>query len=126
MRLPRGDVLRTRYVRLPVWIKTALAPLLLMAPMAARYGPAYQSLRQELSRSSAIPDLAEALQLRALQNTIKVAQERSAFYRHRVAEAFGRAIDHRSFSLADLKRLPLLSREEVLTDPESLLVVDPR
>jgi phenylacetate-CoA ligase len=126
LRLPRGDVLRTRYVRLPVWIKTALTPLLLMAPMAVRYGPAYQRLRQELSRSSAIPDLAEALQLKALRNTIEVAQQRSPFHRHRMGEAFGGPVDARSFSLADLRRLPLLSREEVLADPENLLVVDPR
>jgi phenylacetate-CoA ligase len=119
-------VLRTRYVRLPVWIKAALAPLLSMAPMATRYGAAYQRLRGELSRSSAIPDLAEALQLKALRTTIEVAQQRSAFYRHRMAEAFGGAVDHRSFSLADLRHLPLLSREEVMADPESLLVVDPR
>ena len=125
LRLPRGDVLRTRYVRLPVWIKAALAPLLSMAPMATRYGPAYQRLRGEL-RCSAIPDLAEALQLRALRTTIEVAQQRSTFYRHRMAEAFGGAVDHRSFSLADLKQLPLLSREEVMADPESLLVVDAR
>jgi hypothetical protein len=49
LRLLEGDVLRTHCVRLPVWIKTALAPLLSMAPMVTRYGLAYQRLRGELS-----------------------------------------------------------------------------
>jgi phenylacetate-CoA ligase len=126
VQLLRADVLRTRYVRLPVWIKTGLSPFLSLVPIASRYGPAYQKLRRELSLCSAQPDLAQILQLKALRNTIETVQQRSRFYRDRLAKAFGGLVDSRSFGLADLMHLPITSREEVAEDPDGLLVVDPR
>jgi phenylacetate-coenzyme A ligase PaaK-like adenylate-forming protein len=124
--LPNADVLRTRYVRLPGWIRASLSPALSLIPMMARYGPSYESLRLELLRSSGNPELAQTLQLKALRNTIQTVWQRSRFYHDRMAETFGSAVDCQSFGLADLQRLPITTREHVAADPASLLVVHPR
>jgi phenylacetate-CoA ligase len=121
-----ADVLRTRYVRSPAWLKTGLSPVLSLIPMTARYGPAYERLRLDLRRSSADPDLAQALQLEALRHTTRIVLQRSRFYRERMTEVFGGPVDWRSFGHADLRRLPITTREQVAADPGSLLVVHPR
>jgi phenylacetate-CoA ligase len=126
MLLPPADVLRTRYVRLPRWLKAGLAPALSILPLTTRYGAAYVQLRQQLSRAEWDPEFAKAMQTRLLRQVIDAAQRRSRFYRQRFAEAFGGAIESRSLGLEDLARLPILSREQVAADPESLLVVDPQ
>ena len=123
VRPPRADVLRTRYLRLPGYVKAAMAPLVSMLPMKLRYGTAYQSLREELRLSSACPDLAKTAQLKALRKLVEVAQRRSPFYLRRFLKAFGGPVDVASFGLADLERLPVLEREEVGAEPEDLLVV---
>jgi phenylacetate-CoA ligase len=126
LRWLKTDVLRTRYVRLPGWIKTGLSPALSLIPLTARYGPSYQSLRLDLLRSSDKPDLVQALQLRALRTTIRNVLQRSRFYRDRMREVFGGSVDCQSFTVADLQRLPITTRGEVASDPASLLVVHPR
>jgi phenylacetate-CoA ligase len=125
MFLPRTDVLRTRYVRLPRWIKAGLSPALSLIPVQARYGAAYAQLRRRLAGSAADPALAGELQLGLLRRLVATVQSRSPFYRARLAAAFGGALDAEGFGLADLARLPVTTREEVAASPESLLVVDP-
>ena len=126
MRLFKADVLRTRYVRLPRVVKAAVSPMVSLLPMAMRYGAAYRTLRQQLTLSSARPDLVRHLQLSALRTTIDTVQQKSAFYRERLARAFGGPVDSRSFDLSNLACLPVIGRDEVAADPESLLVVDRR
>lgn len=123
VRLLKADVLRTRYVRSPAWLKAALLPLLVPLPMSARYGAAYRSLRRELTLSRSDASLAQRLQQRRLQATIDAAQ-RGRFYRKLVNEVFGGPVDGRSFSLSDLARLPLTARDDVAAGAESFLAVD--
>ena len=124
--MTKTDVLRTRYVRFPAWIKTGLSPFLGLLPMTTRYGAAYVRLRRELKRTSADGELARMLQVDALRNTIDVVQKQSRFYRELMLRTFGGPIDSRSFDLSDLIRLPTTSRENVAEGPENFLVVDPR
>jgi phenylacetate-CoA ligase len=126
VRLLKADVLRTRYVRLPHFVKAGASPVVSLLPMGMRYGRAYQKLRQQLNLSSARPDLARLLQLGALRTMIETVQQKSVFYRERLAKAFGGPVDSRSFDLSDLAYLPVIGREEVAADPESLLVVERR
>jgi phenylacetate-coenzyme A ligase PaaK-like adenylate-forming protein len=93
--------------------------------MTARYGPSYEGLRLDLLRSSEMPGLAQALQLKALRRTIATVLQRSRFYRERMAETFAGSVNCASFNLSDLQRLPITTREQVAADPASLLVVDP-
>src|SRR5215470_16450875 len=124
MLLPKADILRTRYLRLPGWLKTALLPALSLIPMTARYGQAYADLRRQLALSAAEPELAREMQLKCLRSVIESVQRRSPFYRQRLIETFGGPVDPASFGLADLARVPITTREEVALRPESLLVVD--
>ena len=126
MRLLNADVLRTRYVRLPRLVKAGMSPVVSLLPMRTRYGSAYQKLRQQLSMTSARPEFVRLLQLRTLRTVIETVQRRSPFYRERLAKVFGGPVDSRSFNLSDLARLPLVGREDVAADPESLLVVEQR
>jgi phenylacetate-CoA ligase len=126
VRLLRADVLRTRYVRLPRFVKAGVSPMVSLLPMGMRYGAAYHKLRQQLSMTSARPEFVRLLQLRTLRTVIETVQRRSPFYRERLAKVFGGPVDSRSFNLSDLARLPLVGRDDVAADPESLLVVERR
>lgn len=117
------DVVRTKYVRFPRWVKTALSPGLSMLPFSSRFGPRYLRCRENLAAAEVDPDLALRLQTAAIREIVGAAQNRSEFYRERFRSAFGGPVDPNSFEVSDLARLPILGRDEVVADWQRMLVV---
>ncbi len=117
------DVVRTRYVRFPRWLKVALSPGLALLPFSSRFGPRYRECRERLAAAEADPELARRIQAAAMRVIIGAAQSKSDFYRERFRSAFGGAVDPTSFDLCDLTRLPVLGRDEVAANWQRMLVV---
>ncbi|MDH4187500.1 MAG: hypothetical protein OEV08_10910, partial [Nitrospira sp.] len=85
-----------------------------------RYGSAHAHFLAELAESEFLPqDRLEDLQLRRLQALIRHAFETVPFYRE-MSKRLG--IVHQDIaSLADLKKLPVVKKDDLRTDPEQFL-----
>lgn len=85
-----------------------------------RYGSAHARVLTELAQSEFLPqDRLEDLQLRRLQTLVRHAFETVPFYRE-MSKRLGIA-HHDIASLADLKKLPVVKKDDLRTDPERFL-----
>jgi len=116
------DMLRGSYIRSPHWVKRGAAPILSLLPYSLRYGKTYLELRKLISRSEDEADFVEQYQLQLLQSMIADCNNSSSYYQELFKRVFSRMPDASTFSIDDLKSLPVLSREVVQSNAEKLLV----
>lgn len=119
------DTLRGLYIRSPAWIRKSFSPFLSLLPVELAYGATYRQYRRAIARSETDPDFVREYQVRHLRRIVWDCIQRSEFYRERFREAFGGLPNVENFSVADLERLPVLTRDEVREEAERLLVVHP-
>uniref|UniRef100_UPI002629E174 hypothetical protein n=1 Tax=uncultured Thermanaerothrix sp. TaxID=1195149 RepID=UPI002629E174 len=113
------------YVKSPAWMRKSLSGPLSLLPIEFVYGATYRQYRSAIARSESEPEFVRDFQLCSLRQIIRDCIEKSEFYRERFRETFGGLPDVEDFSLADLERLPVLTRDEVRYEVERLLVVHP-
>ena len=105
--------LRTAYVHAPPSARRALSPLLSAIPVRYRFGRTYVAYRDYIVRSRRDKDFVAKWQRDLLRTLAQAAVLRAEHYR-RVARVAGldlSAVD--SFSISDLARFPILTKEEL-------------
>jgi len=118
------DQLRTMYIKSPRWVRQPVALFLSLLPPEWVYGATYHQTRAAIVRSEVDSEFVRAYQTTMLRRIVRLCIERSDFYRARFQDAFGRLPDPVSFTLEDLQRLPVLTKDEIRQTPERLLVVN--
>ena len=107
------DIARGLYVRSPLPLKRAVAPVVALAPTSMKYGRAYRDMRQAIARSTTDSRFAEEQQLTALRRLLASAHAGSPFHRRRIEAAFGAKPDFAAMTLGDLRKLPILTKAEL-------------
>lgn len=117
--------LRGLYPQSPTWVRKCFSPFLALLPPELVYGPTYRRFRLMIANSEVDANFVREFLITSLRDIIQACIDRSEFYRELIRNAFGRIPDVDQFSLEDLKRLPILSKEDVRENADRLLVVDP-
>lgn len=117
------DVARGAYARSPRGVRRALAPLVSLVPTKAKFGSTYQVWRQRIARAAGDPAFANAEHLAALRALLARAHAGSPFYRGLIDAAFGPGFDLSTLVPADLRRLPVLRKEQLREAGETALAV---
>lgn len=117
------DTARGAYVRSPPAVQALLKPLVALVPTQAKFGRTYRDWRARIARASSDPAFAAEQQRAALRALLARAHEGSPFYRDRIAQAFGPGFDARHFDIADLQRLPILTKADLEAAGEAALAV---
>jgi phenylacetate-CoA ligase len=117
------DVMRTRYVDLPRWMRQSVGPVVRLVPTSFRYGPGYKRLRAEIARSRNDAGFVEVFQQLNLRRVLLNAHRGSSFYRALIEDRLGGANAAAQARLDDLARLPILTRQNVVDLGEDLRVV---
>ena len=117
------DVARGAYARSPQLVRRSLAPLVSLVPTGLKFGSTYRRWRTRIARSHAEPAFAAEQHLAGLRQVIGTAYAASPFYRELFAERFGAGFDPTTFEIADLRRLPILRKEEIRDAGDRLLTV---
>jgi phenylacetate-coenzyme A ligase PaaK-like adenylate-forming protein len=107
------DTARGAYVRSPAFVRRSIAPVVSLAPARLKYGAGYRRERERITRAAADPAFAASAHLAALRALLRKAHAGSPFYREQIDKAFGPAFDVTKISLADLRRLPILGKEDL-------------
>jgi phenylacetate-CoA ligase len=118
------DILRTQYLRLPASIKAVIGPVLSIAPLSVRFGRTYITIRGEISRSETDAQFVRQYQLSALRQLLRQASERSRHFSLIIKERFGLGFDPFNFTMSDLSSLPILTKTEIIDDPEGFLIAE--
>ena len=116
------DVLRGLYVRSPRFVREAARPLVALVPTGMKFGKTYAQWRARIARAASDPHYAHEQQLASLRALLAKAHG-SPFYRALIDEAFGPGFDPSAFSPADLRRLPVLGKEQLSKAGEAALAV---
>lgn len=111
------DRLRTRYVDAPPLVRRVAGTLLGSVPVAWRFGRAYLSTLADLRRAEGDAGFVERYQAGKLDALLGACAERSPHYRRVFAEA-GLTRPRAD----DLKRLPILTKEQIRGHEQDLLV----
>lgn len=105
--------LRSAYVRLPPPARRILGPLLSFVPLRYRFGKTYDSYRQSIKRSRHDASFTSQWQLSRLRELIRVASEKSPYYKRLFQKTGLRSESIASFAISDLRKLPILTKDEV-------------
>ncbi len=105
------DVARGAYVRSPPAVRRLLAPMLALAPTRVKVGATYRSWRSRIAMAAEDPVYAGQFHLAALRALLQKAHAGSPFYRESIDRALGPGFDLSTLGLADLRRLPILSKD---------------
>jgi phenylacetate-CoA ligase len=116
------DQLRSQYLRLPLAIKMAIAPVLKTLPVSLRYGSTYRQTRENIVRSETDADFVQGYQRTALQKLLARTLRRSPFISARFGRLLGAELDPFTFELDQLGLLPILMKKEVVDAPEAFCV----
>src|SRR5690606_34912582 len=100
-----------------------LAPLVALVPTRFKYGSAYRTVRAEITQSRDDPAMAAREHLARLRALVGKAHADSPFYRRRIEDALGPAPDLSRLTHADLARLPVLTKAELVAAGEAALTV---
>jgi phenylacetate-CoA ligase len=121
------DIMRTRYLRLPRSIKAAIAPALRLMPASIRFGRTYWNTRQQIVRSETDKQFVNDYQLAALRSLLARAYGRSRYFGRVLDSTFGKSVGHdlEVFEIADLTRLPILTKTQIIEAPDDFLLADP-
>lgn len=117
------DVLRGLYVRSPRFVRDAAKPLVALVPTSMKFGKTYARQREQIAKAAGDPHYAHEHHLSALRALLAKAHRGSPFYRDRLDEALGPAFDLSTFTLADLRRLPILDKDQLRAAGEAALAV---
>jgi len=113
------DTLRGLYVKSPNWLKRSTSPLLAMLPIQLKYGKTYLKYYNDIQKSKTDAEFVREYQLSHLKNIIKLASEKSIYYKEILKE-----INPDTFSFEDLAKIPILDKETVRSSAEELLTID--
>jgi phenylacetate-CoA ligase len=117
------DVARGAYVRSPEVVRRSLAPLVSLVPTRLKFGGNYRQWRERIALASADPAYAAEQHLTSLRAIVGRAHALSPFYRGLIERALGSGFDATTLQLADLRRLPILRKEELRQAGEAALTV---
>ncbi len=118
-----GDVLRGAYVRSPARLRRLAGPILARLPVRWRYGGTYVALRKAIARSETDADFVARYHAEKLRRIVALCVAGSAHYQRVFVSALGGAPDPERFRVEDLKRLPILTKDDVRERPEDFLAV---
>jgi phenylacetate-CoA ligase len=116
------DPLRSAYAAMPPSVRRRVAPLAALVPVRYRYGNTFWETRRNIERSRSDVAWLEQERLRRLRETIAAAVK-TPYYQKQFQSIFGGMPDIDTFTFEDLQRIPILSKEVLREDPESLLAV---
>lgn len=122
MNLGFFDVLRGLYSKDSGKLRRYTASLLRLLPISIRYGPTYQRTIKWVKAYEDQGDYIREYQLSTIRELVKLAFYNSGFYSKRLQPIFGRNFNPNELRLEDLYLLPILTKEQVRENPESLLV----
>lgn len=117
------DVLRGFYVRSPRMVHELAKPFLAFLPTGIKFGGTYADCRARIARAAHDPQFAQKQHLAALQALIAKAHRGSPFYRRSIDAVFGTDFAPSAFTLADLRRLPVLTKGQLTAAGETALAV---
>lgn len=117
------DVARGAYVRSPTIVRRSLAPLLSLVPTQLKFGRTYRNWREHIGHANADPAYATEHHLASLRAILRHAHAGSPFYRDLLDRTFGRGFDLSTIEPTDLRRLPVLRKEEMRAAGDAALTV---
>lgn len=117
------DILRGLYVRSPRFVRDVAKPLVALVPTGLKFGKTYANERARIARAEADPRYAHEQHLAALRALLAKAHHGSPFYRELIDRAFGPAFDASTAMPADLRRLPVLGKDQLSEAGETALAV---
>src|SRR5665213_563418 len=119
------DMARGGYVRSPAMLRRSLAPVVSLIPTRFKFGRTYRSWREQIARATLDPAFAAERHLAGLRATMQRAYARSPFYREFFDRFLGRGFDVPNIAPGDLRRLPILHKEEFRAAGDRVLTVPP-
>lgn len=117
------DILRGLYVRSPRFVRDAARPLVALVPTGLKFGRTYATERARIARAASDPQYAYEQHLVALRALLAKAHHGSSFYRNLIETAFGPAFDASAVMPADLRRLPVLGKDQLREAGEAALAI---
>ncbi len=118
------DILRTQYLRLPPSFKAVIAPILSTVPLSLRFGRTYRKIRREISLSETDAKFVQQYQLTAVRKLLQQASQRSRHFSPLIKARFGSGFDPSTFTMDDLSSLPILTKTDIINDPEGFLIAE--
>jgi phenylacetate-CoA ligase len=104
------DQVRGAYVRSPAGLRRIVRPMLGLVPTRLKFGRTYSRWRAIIARAARDPHFASEQHLLSLRALLAKAHAGSPFYRELLDKAFGPAFEPASFTLGDLRQLPVLDK----------------
>lgn len=120
------DVGRNVYLGLPSRVRRYLGTALRAIPTDLRLGSTYRAYRELIEKARNDPDFVEREQRACLLHVLKVALEKSAYYRKELTSTFGEGVG--AEDLIDPEqwmRVPILTRETVRREAARLCTRPP-
>lgn len=117
------DVGRGVYVKLPPKIRLVFSHAIRFVPLKYRFGQTFQNYKKLVERADVDSDFVIKFQR---DNLLKVATSalKTSHYKAIFREKFGAQFSPEEFTLKNLMKLPVLTKEILKQDPLSLLSVD--
>ena len=115
------NIARGAYARSPNGLRRALAPVVALLPNRLKYGSAYRAVREEIVASRNDPAMAAREHLARLRALVAKAHAASPYYRGLVEAALGPNPDLSQFTHADLARLPVVTKADLIAAGEAAL-----
>lgn len=119
------DRARTAFIHHPVWLRRAAGPLLALAPPEALFGATCREYRRLIARSRIEPAFTREWQMRRLRELLTRAARHAPYYRRLFRQLGLSESDLTSFAAEDLRRLPLLTREDLSAPAEEFTTAPP-
>lgn len=117
------DIARGAYARSPYFVRATLGHAIAFVPTQLKFGQTYQQWRQIIAKTANDPGLAAASHLDALRHLLAKAHEGSPFHRDLIDRAFDNKFDASRVTLEDIRRLPILTKEELGNAGDAALAV---
>lgn len=117
------DVARGAYVRSPTFVRRSIAPLVSLVPTRLKFGRTYRTWRERIAESARDPAYAHNAHLAALRALMQKAHAASPFYRDLIDSALGAGFDLATLVPADVARLPVLRKADLVAAGEATLTV---
>lgn len=116
------DKLRSAYAAAPPSLRRRIAPLIAAVPVKYRYGRTFWNTQHDIARAQADSAWLAQERLRRLRMAVAMAAK-TPYYQKQFQSVFGGIPDIDHFTFEQLARIPVLSKEVLRSDPESLLAV---
>ncbi|GGB07446.1 capsular polysaccharide biosynthesis protein CapK [Brucella endophytica] len=117
------DIARGAYAHSPHVVRATLGHAIAFLPTRLKFGRTYWHWRQIVARAETDLDFAAAQHLDALRRLLAKAHEGSPFYRDLIDRAFDNKFDANRVTLEDVRRLPILTKEDLSAAGDAALAV---